>query len=105
MPALPPHSRPTASPCPAPHHVPAAPCPRRSVSRPLLPLSRAVSGVTPGLLGFETRLRLFEPKSRGCGVDAAVVPHHVGFRGLQIAHAAQSAVDPVAPKAQSTDPW
>jgi hypothetical protein len=31
-----------------------------------------------GVIGIETRLRLFGPKSRGCGVDAALVPHHGG---------------------------
>jgi hypothetical protein len=54
-----------------------------------------------GVIGIEIRLRLFEPKSRRCGIDAALVPHHVGFRGLQIAHASQSAVDPVARKPQA----
>ena len=27
----------------------------------------------------------FRSKSCGCGVDAALVPHYAGFRGLQIA--------------------
>jgi hypothetical protein len=49
------------------------------------------------------RLRLFEPKSRGRGVEAALVPHHAGFRGLQIAHTSQSAADPIARKPQSTE--
>ena len=52
---------------------------------------------------IETRLRLFEPKSRGRGIDAALIPHHAGFRGLQIARTSQSAVDPVAGKPQSTE--
>src|SRR3954463_2596032 len=56
-------------------------------------VQRGVRG-RAGVIGIETRLRLFEPKSRGCGVEAAVVPHHVGFRGLQIAHASQSALIP-----------
>jgi hypothetical protein len=61
---------------------------------------RSVRG-RAGVIGIETRLRLFEPKSRRCGIDAALVPHHVGFRGLQIAHASQFAIDPVA-RPQST---
>ena len=52
-------------------------------------------------IGIETRPRLFGPKSCASGVDAALVPYHVGFRGLQIAHASQSAVDPVARKPQA----
>src|SRR3954466_254644 len=63
-------------------------------------VQRGVRG-RAGVIGIETWPRLFEPKSRGCGAEAAVVPHHVGFRGLQIAHASQSAVDPVA-RPQST---
>src|SRR3954471_18602235 len=50
---------------------------------------------------IETRPRLFGPKSRASGVDAVLVPYHVGFRALQIAHASQSAVDPVACKPQA----
>src|SRR4051812_30588283 len=56
---------------------------------------RSVRG-RAGVIGIEIRLRLFEPKSRGCSIDAALVPHHVGFRGLQIVHTSQSTVDPVA---------
>src|SRR5690348_2303303 len=54
-------------------------------------VQRSVRG-RAGVIGIETWPQLFEPKSRGCGLEAAVVPHHVGFRGLQIAHAPQSAV-------------
>ena len=63
-------------------------------------VQRGVRG-RAGVIGIETRVRPFGPKSRACGVDAALVPHHLGFRGLQIAHASQSAVDPVA-RPQST---
>ena len=45
-------------------------------------------------------LRLEESRAR---LDAAVVPHHAGFRGLQIAPTSQSAVDPAARKPQSTE--
>src|SRR3954453_6025226 len=63
-------------------------------------VQRGVRG-RAGVIGIETRPRLFGPKSRASGVDAVLVPHHVGFRGLQIAHASQSAVDPVARKPQA----
>jgi hypothetical protein len=69
-------------------------------SRPVRPTRAAASA---RVIGIETRLRLFGSKSRGRGVDAALVPHHAGFRGLQIAHTSQSAVDPLASRPQSTE--
>ena len=63
---------------------------------------RSVRG-RAGVIGIETRLRLFGPKSCRCGIDAALVPHHVGFRGLQIAHTSQSTVDPVARSGRSAE--
>lgn len=53
------------------------------------------------VIGITAHPRLFATKSRGCSVATVLVRHRGSFHGFHIAHAPQSAGDPVACKPRS----